>query len=338
MAGAHRRFNPLTGAYVLVSAQRLSRPWQGREERAPAIAAVPHDPECYLCPGNERAGGERNPDYEGTFVFDNDFAALQPANQSQSGSANDRGLLVAEAEAGRCRVVCFSPRHDRSLSQLAPEALEQVVATWREETVTLGAPAHINHVQIFENRGKVMGCSNPHPHGQIWAQESIPDEPARELRQMRAWFDKHGAPLLLDYLQLELERGERVVAVNDHFAAVVPFWASWPFETLLIPRTQAERLDDLSGQQERGFAQVLGRLTRAYDRLFGVPFPYSSGIHQAPTDGRAYPHCTVHMHFYPPLLRSATVRKFMVGYEMLAEAQRDLTPESAAERLRACLT
>jgi UDPglucose--hexose-1-phosphate uridylyltransferase len=277
----------------------------------------------------------RNPDYTGTFVFDNDFAALVP--EAESWVMDEQGLLVARAERGRCRVVCFSPRHDQALAQLDEEGLERVVTTWRAEYEELAADDSIGYVQIFENKGELMGCSNPHPHGQIWAQASVPDEPARELRRMAAWQERHGRPLLMSYAALELEQGERIVATNDRFLAVVPFWATWPFETLVLPRRPVESLADFSEGQSRDFAAIIGVLTRAYDRLFGVPFPYSAGIHQAPTDGRPHPECTLHMHFYPPLLRSATVRKFMVGYEMLAEAQRDLTPEAGAERLRASL-
>ncbi|MEE4175126.1 MAG: UDP-glucose--hexose-1-phosphate uridylyltransferase [Xanthomonadales bacterium] len=332
---AHRRYNPLTGEHVLVSPHRLQRPWQGSEEPAPIPASAAYDPACNLCPGNERASGERNPDYAGPFVFDNDFPALPPENEPWG--MDEHGLLVARAERGRCRVVCFSPRHDLGLAQLDPQALVRVVEAWKYEHEVLAADDLIGHVQIFENKGELMGCSNPHPHGQIWAQSSIPDLPARELRNMAAWRERHGRPLLMAYAALELERGERLVAVNDHFLVVVPFWATWPFETLVLPRLQVESLADFSPAQTEDFAAIIGVVTRAYDRLFGVPFPYSSGIHQAPTDGAGHPHCTLHMHFYPPLLRSATVRKFMVGYEMLAEAQRDLTPEAGAERLRACL-
>lgn len=331
---AHRRYNPLTGEHVLVSPHRLERPWQGSEEPPVLPPQLTHDPTCYLCPGNQRANGERNPDYDGTFVFDNDFAAL-PADNT-SGGMDEHGLLVARAERGRCRVVCFSPRHDLGLAQLEPHDLLRVVETWKSEYEALGADDLIGHVQIFENRGELMGCSNPHPHGQIWAQASVPDLPARELRNMATWHERHGRPLLVAYAELELERGERVIAANEHFVVVVPFWATWPFETLVLPRRQAQSLADLSPDQLRAFASIIGVITQTYDRLFGVPFPYSSGIHQAPTDGASHPHCTLHMHFYPPLLRSATVRKFMVGYEMLAEAQRDLTPEAAARRLRAC--
>ncbi|MEM1411027.1 MAG: UDP-glucose--hexose-1-phosphate uridylyltransferase [Pseudomonadota bacterium] len=341
--GAHRRFNPLTGDYVLVSAQRLQRPWQGQEARPPVATALRHDPECYLCPGNRRANGARNPDYTGPYVFDNDFAALAPGSVSVGEPAsnaegqNEHGLLVARPEQGRCRVVCYSPRHDQTLADLDHAALEAVVGTWRREYEELGADEAIAHVQIFENKGELMGCSNPHPHGQIWAQASIPAQPARVLRNQAAWFEAKGSPMLIDYGKVELAQGERVVAVNDEFLVVVPFWASWPFETLIVPTRQVESLAGFSAAQLRGFADAMGRLTRAYDRLFEVAFPYSSGLHQAPTDGRAHPYCTFHMQFCPPLLRSASVRKFMVGYEMFAEAQRDLTPETAAERLRVCL-
>jgi UDPglucose--hexose-1-phosphate uridylyltransferase len=335
--GAHRRFNPLTGEYVLVSPHRLARPWQGSEEPPSVLSPVPHDPSCYLCPGNRRVGGQRNPVYTGTFVFDNDFPALKPAGEGGGWSHDDQGLLVACSESGRCRVVCFSPRHDRALSQLDPAELQGVVETWKAEHEALGADPEITYVQIFENRGELMGCSNPHPHGQIWAQSTVPGEPAKELANMAAWFEHHGEPLLVAYAALESERQERMVAANEHFLAVVPFWATWPFETLLLPRRQLESLSAANGAEIRAFADLIGQVTRAYDRLFGVPFPYSSGIHQAPTDGNAHPYCTFHMHFFPPLLRSATVRKFMVGYEMLAEAQRDLTPEAGAERLRDCL-
>jgi len=335
MDHSHRRLNLLTDQYVLVSPHRTQRPWQGRVDDVSQGRRPEYDPGCYLCPGNARAGHARNPDYPDTFVFDNDFPALQP---DEGGDISDGdGLLVATPETGRCRVVCFSPRHDLTLAELDTDALVDVVRTWRHEYEMLGADPQIAYVQIFENKGEIMGCSNPHPHGQIWAQSSVPNEPATELRCMHRFFERHGRPLLIDYLDRELELGERIVAGNDSFVALVPFWATWPFESMILPRRQLASLDEFGDQETVDFAAILGALTAAYDRVFDVSFPYSAGIHQVPTDGGDYAHCTMHMHFYPPLLRSASVRKFMVGYELLAEAQRDITPEISAERLRECV-
>jgi UDPglucose--hexose-1-phosphate uridylyltransferase len=331
----HRRLNLLTGEWVLVSPHRMRRPWQGQVEPRPAEHRAPHDPACYLCPGNERAGGERNPDYASTFVFDNDFAALRPRAGPPSPSAESDDLLVARPESGICRVVCFSPRHDLSLPDLPVSGVRAVVDLWTEEYLRLGAMPEIAHVQIFENKGQVMGCSNPHPHGQIWAQRSVPREPARETDHLREHRSRHGRTLLHDYLRLELQREERVVCANDGFVAVVPFWAVWPFETLVVSRRPVPHLGALSEGERDQLADIVKRVTTRYDNLFEVSFPYSAGIHQAPTDGAQHPECHLHMHFYPPLLRSASVRKFLVGYEMLGEPQRDLTPEAAAERLRA---
>lgn len=329
----HRRLNALTGEWVLVSPHRAKRPWQGQVESIPADTRPAYDPTCYLCPGNTRANGERNPDYAGTFVFDNDFAALRP--DAPPTSLDEGGLLVAEVETGVARVICFSPRHDVSLPEMDTAGIRRVVDLWAEQYAELGARPDIGYVQIFENKGEVMGSSNPHPHGQIWAQRSVPLGPARETARQAEYFDQHGRTLLTDYLRMEEARGERIVCGNEHWVALVPFWAVWPFETLLIPRRPVADITQLDDAERDGFADVLRRLTARYDNLFGISFPYSAGIHQAPTDGEPHPEWHLHMHFYPPLLRSATVRKFMVGYEMLGEPQRDVTPESSAERLRA---
>ncbi len=330
-SGAHRRLDQLTGEWVLVSPHRTRRPWQGQVEDVAPETRPEYDPSCYLCPGNDRAGGARTPRYESTYVFDNDFAALTP--ELPAGANRDDGLLVAEAERGICRVVCYSPRHDLTLGQLSGAATRTVVDTWAEQTVELGGIDWVRHVQVFENRGAMMGASNPHPHGQIWANERLPNQAVKELARQRAHAAAGGC-LLCDYVRQELAAGERVVCGNERFVAVVPFWAVWPFETLVLPTAHAASLPDLDDAGRDALADVLGRLARRYDRLFGVTFPYSMGFHQAPTDGEPHPEWHLHAHFYPPLLRSATVRKFMVGYELLASPQRDLTPESAAERLR----
>jgi UDPglucose--hexose-1-phosphate uridylyltransferase len=290
-----------------------------------------YDPSCYLCPGNQRAGGVRNPSYVETFVFDNDFPALLPDTERQQ--LNGDELLVAESERGLCRVVCYSPRHDLTLAEMELDGVARVVDVWAEQYAELSAIPWVRHVQIFENRGASMGASNPHPHGQIWADERLPNEPVKELRQQRTYAAEHGNCLLCDYLSLELRQCQRVVCENESFVALVPFWASWPYETLVLPRRHLGALPDLGPIERQGLAEMLRRLTRRYDRLFAVPFPYSMGFHQRPTDDQTYPEWHLHAHFYPPLL-SATVRKFMVGYEMLGQPQRDITPEQAAERLR----
>jgi len=328
----HRRFNPLTGESVLVSSHRAKRPWLGQVEKTPPENLPAYDPTCYLCPRNERAGGLKNPDYESTFVFDNDFSALLPDQTPEH--ASDHPLLASVSERGLCRVVCFSPRHDLTLPELDNAAIEYVIATWTEQTVDLSSKDFIHYVQVFENKGAIMGCSNPHPHSQIWATEHIPVEPAKELERQKAYFNKNGRTLLSDYLAEEHKRKERILFSNNHFTALVPYWAVWPFETMVIAHRDVTRLDELTSAEVSALAEILKRVTTRYDNLFEVSFPYSMGLHQAPFDDQPHPEWTLHAHFYPPLLRSATVRKFMVGYEMLAMPQRDITPESAAERLR----
>ncbi len=331
---SHRRLNILTGEWVLVSAHRSQRPWQGQQEQAAEQQKLEYDPDCYLCPRNTRVSGQENPDYQSVYVFNNDHAALldsEPVVYQQG------DLLHAKTEVGDCRVICFSPRHDLTLAHMSVEDIAKVVAVWAEQYDELAQRDDISYVQIFENKGAVMGCSNPHPHGQIWSQQSIPDEPRKELENMRAYYHAHQkAPLLIDYLALELQQKERIVCDNQHFVAVVPYWATWPFELLVLPRKQLTSLSEFSAAQQVGLADIISQLTIKYDNLFNTSFPYSVGIHQAPVDGGDYPECTFHMHFYPPLLRSASVKKFMVGYEMLAEPQRDITPEKSAQMLRAC--
>jgi UDPglucose--hexose-1-phosphate uridylyltransferase len=331
LAGPHRRLNQLTGEWLVVSPHRTVRPWLGQVESVAGDSRPTFDPDCYLCPGNTRAAGERNPDYLATFVFDNDFAALLPDAKPPEPSTSE--LLVAEAERGICRVVCYSPRHDLTLGGMPVEAVRRVVDTWVDQYVHLGQIPWVRHVQIFENRGAMMGASNPHPHGQIWANETLPNEPAKELARQHAYSAGHGRCLLCDYLAAELRHNQRIVCDNDHFVAVVPFWAVWPFETLVLPRTHRGSLPELTSAEREAMADLLRRLTRRYDRLFGVEFPYSMGLHQSPTDDVHRPEVHLHAHFYPPLLRSASVRKFMVGYELLAQPQRDISPESAALRL-----
>lgn len=328
----HRRQNPLTGEWIQVSPHRAKRPWQGKEEETPGEKKPEYDPGCYLCPGNERAGDAQNPEYENTFIFTNDFSALKPDTPADTINKND--LLVAKGEKGLCRVICFSPRHDLTLPQMDLSQIRNVVDVWVNEYRELGERPYINYVQIFENKGEIMGCSNPHPHGQIWAQESIPDEPAKELRQQSAYYDKHGKTLLSDYLELELDLGKRIVVENEHFVVVVPYWAFWPFETLLISRRPFARFTDMTEEEKDALADIIKKITVRYDNVFNISFPYSAGFHPAPTDGKDYPQWHFHMHFYPPLLRSATVKKFRVGYEMLANPQRDITPEASAELLK----
>lgn len=328
----HRRYNPLTREGVLVSPHRAKRPWQGQFEKPTPPCLPEYDPNCYLCPGNKRAGGIKNPIYTGTYVFDNDFAALLP--EAAPTDPETHPLFVAKAETGVCRVICFSPRHDLTLPQLPLDEVEGVINTWSEQTAELYQHSDIAYVQVFENKGAVMGCSNPHPHSQIWSQSQVPTEPAKELSSQKEFFAANGHPLLLNYLHEEQKRCERIVAVNEYFTAVVPFWAVWPFEILVTSHRAVPTLPALNQPERRALAEILKRITTHYDNLFEISFPYSMGFHQAPNDGDDHLEWVLHAHFYPPLLRSATVRKFMVGYELLGMPQRDITPETAAVRLR----
>ena len=349
----HRRYNPLTEDWVLVSPQRTQRPWKGQVEKIPAANLPEYDLDCYLCPGNLRAEGQRNPSYSSTHVFDNDFPALLPAdlaipssgrNQNHnfgltSGerlaeSVSERGLFVNEPETGICRVVCFSPRHDLSLPDLSISQISDVVRAWIDQTLDLKEKESISYVQVFENKGAMMGASNPHPHCQIWATNHIPNEPAKELSSQLKYITRNGNCLLCDYLQIEKETGERIVIENDGFSALVPYWSIWPFEVMILSNRHSASLTELSLAEVEALADIMRQLTIRYDNLFEISFPYSMGFHQAPVNDGAHPEWHLHAHYYPPLLRSATVRKFMVGFEMLASPQRDLTPEHAAERLR----
>jgi len=327
----HRRYNPLTREWVLVSPHRTKRPWQGQVEKLPPDTRPAYDPKCYLCPTNGRAGGHHNPAYTKTFAFQNDFAALLP--DTPAGTAQPHPLLRAEAVAGICRVICFSPRHDLTVAEMAPADLRGVVDTWVEHYAELNATPGIAYVEIFENRGDMMGCSNPHPHCQIWSTSIVPNEVEKESAAQEEYYRTYGRTLLADYLEHELQDGARVVCANDHFAALVPWWAVWPFEVMLISRRPMSGLDELTLDERDGLADILKRTTTRYDNLFETSFPYSFGFHQRPA-GPPNPAWHLHAHFAPPLLRSATVRKFLVGYELLAMPQRDITAEAAALRLR----
>ncbi|HSO26518.1 MAG TPA: UDP-glucose--hexose-1-phosphate uridylyltransferase, partial [Anaerolineales bacterium] len=332
----------LTREWLLVSPHRARRPWQGQVEKPPLENLPAYDPGCYLCPGNTRVNGEKNPDYQGVYTFENDFPPLllPDAEQEQAMSSSD-GLFRAQSAAGVCRVICYSPRHDLTLPELSEGEVEAVVRAWRDQTEELAGMDFVDYVQVFENRGAMMGCSNPHPHNQIWSVNHVPSEPYKEMQAQVEHYHTHDACLLCQYVQAEQARGERIVAANEHFMALVPFWAIWPFEVMLIATRHVGRLADLAEDELRGLADILRQVTIRYDNLFEVSFPYSMGFHQRPFGGYAPFSAAeldaawhLHAHFYPPLLRSATVRKFMVGYELLASAQRDLTPETAAERLR----
>lgn len=332
----HRRYNPLTGDWVLVSPQRQERPWQGKIESLPVQELPRYDPNCYLCPGNSRAGGKRNPQYRSTYAFDNDFPALLQNSTAQGIQENAavNEIFQAVPSGGICRVVCFSPRHDLTLPELSLDEVHAVVQAWSEQTLELHSMPGIKYVQVFENKGELMGCSNPHPHSQIWATSFLPNEPAREQARLVEYRRITGECLLCALLAREREMPGRIVCQNQHFSALVPFWAVWPFEVLLIAHRHAGSLPDLEPEEVRSLADILRQVTTRYDNLFEVSFPYSMGFHQAPWPPEAHPENHLHAHFYPPLLRSATVRKFMVGFEMLAMPQRDLTPELAAERLK----
>ncbi|MGB2642550.1 MAG: UDP-glucose--hexose-1-phosphate uridylyltransferase [Candidatus Acidiferrum sp.] len=328
----HRRWNPLLREWVLVSPHRTQRPWLGKVDKVAPPPVVGYDPECYLCPGNARAQGLRNPAYTETFVFDNDYPAMLP--NVTSGEMNQGKLMIARVERGICRVVCFSPRHDLTIPRMELEEVRRVVEVWTEQYRELGRIDWVKHVEIFENRGALIGASNPHPHCQIWANESVPNLPSRENAAMREFLDANQKCMLCAYLKLEIEDGERIVCENDEFVALVPYWAVWPFETMILGRRHAASLAALDQEEPRELADILRRLTIRYDNLFETAFPYSMGFHQEPTDGEPHPEFHFHAHYYPPLLRSATVQKFMVGYELLAGPQRDITPEGAAARLR----
>jgi UDPglucose--hexose-1-phosphate uridylyltransferase len=333
----HRRYNPLRKQWLLVSPQRTQRPWQGETNDGVVAAGASYDPTCYLCPGNTRSNGETNPAYANVFAFDNDFPALRLESAESPSEAPEptSPLMLAEPESGICRVLCFHPNHSLTLSQMQIADLALVVDAWAAETARLGAMPEINAVQIFENRGAMMGASSPHPHCQIWATQHIPDEPLAEGAAQAEHLAAHGSCLLCSYLADERAAGTRLVCENDSFVALVPFWAVWPFETMVLSKRHAASLPNFSADERRDLAELLIRLTTRYDNLFETSFPYTMGLHQAPTDGSEHPEWHFHAHFYPPLLRSASIRKFMVGFELLGMPQRDITPETAAERLRA---
>jgi UDPglucose--hexose-1-phosphate uridylyltransferase len=329
----HRRYNPLIGEWILVSPHRSKRPWQGQKEAVHRNELPAFDPECYLCPGNVRANGIQNPDYTDCYVFENDFSALLQEEVAVEKDSSSE-LFRFEPERGINKVVCFSPKHNLTIPEMDVADIEKVIAAWKQQYTELGNRDFINHVQIFENKGSVMGCSNPHPHGQIWAQSSLPTQVQKTQKSFSAYFEKNHTSLLKDYIDEELKRVGRVVIENDHFVAVVPFWATWPYETMIVSKRHFGKITDMTDAETASFAKILKMLTVKYDNLFETSFPYSSGIHQSPTDGVEHPEWHFHMHFYPPLLRSASVKKFMVGYEMLGEAQRDISPEKSADILR----
>ena len=327
----HRRFNILTEEWVLVSPHRTQRPWQGKKEDSNKMGQLSYDPDCYLCRTNTRINGAVNEDYKNTYLFTNDFGAL--LNNTPI-FTYEKGLLKAEGESGVCKVICFSPNHSLTIPDMEIADLVKVVETWQKEYHELGSSPGINYVQIFENKGAIMGCSNPHPHGQIWAQRSIPTEIRKKTTTQKAFFNKEGSSLLQDYVRQELQEEIRIVSENDSFVTLIPFWAVWPYEAMIIPKRHMRNILEMTTKEKEDYAQQLKILTKKYDALFDTSFPYSSGIHQMPTDGTEYNEWHWHMSFYPPLLRSATIKKFMVGYEMFAMPQRDITAELAAEKLK----
>lgn len=328
----HKRLNILTGEWILVSPHRTKRPWQGKVEDVANTQRPSYDEKCYLCPGNTRSDGSVNPQYKSPYAFTNDFSSL--LDDTPEGGLNANGLLQAKSEKGICRVVCFSPRHDLTLPQMEVADIVEVIELWKTEFKELSKNEWIKYIQVFENKGDVMGCSNPHPHGQIWSQSSVPEEPAKETIQLANYYHKHQKSLLTAYLAEEAKTKERVVVENEHFVALVPFWAVWPYETMIISKRHVQYTHEFTAEETQALAEILKALTIRYDNLFETSFPYSSGIHQAPVNDGEHPEWHWHMHFYPPLLRSATVKKFMVGYEMMANPQRDITAEQAAKKLR----
>ncbi|MCY1152440.1 MAG: UDP-glucose--hexose-1-phosphate uridylyltransferase [Sphaerochaetaceae bacterium] len=331
----HNRLNPLTGEWIKVSPHRTKRPWQGQVEDVQRPSEIKYDSSCYLCPTNTRSNNEQNPDYKDTFVFTNDFSALLSDTDSVSTQFGPNNLLKSKGEKGVCKVICFSPRHDLTVARMEVEDIVKIIKVWREQYNELGKLSYINHVQIFENKGSIMGCSNPHPHGQIWAEEIIPNLPKVELKKQKEYYEENNSSMLLDYAQYELKEQSRVVYSNDDFIVVVPYWATWPYETMILPLNKSfTNLNDLTSENDLNLAKAINILTIKYDNLFKTNFPYSMGLHQKPTNNENYLGNIMHFHYYPPLLRSASVKKFMVGYELLAMAQRDITAEMAAKQLR----
>lgn len=328
----HRRYNILTGEWILVSPHRNKRPWQGKVEKVNLEKRPSYDPSCYLCPGNSRTSGDVNPKYTKPYSFTNDFSALLKDIPYEEAS---NGLLKAESESGICKVLCFSPDHSLTLPVMEVSAITDVISLWQKEYTELGAINGINHVQIFENKGDTMGCSNPHPHGQIWSQRSIPQEVVKKQLKLKEYWDANNKSLLEAYVEQELTLDERILVENEYFVALIPYWAVWPYETMILPKKQIKHIGELNEAQKVAFAEIIKKTTIKLDNIFSTSFPYSMGIHQAPTDGKNHDEWHFHMSFFPPLLRSATVKKFMVGYEMFANPQRDITAEQAANTIKA---